>query len=64
MRFYGREDILVDLEGLWGKSVASLVTCRGRRSFADYCRALDTLTFRLRILYNSRCLVCNNLKKV
>ena len=31
MRFYGREDILVDLEGLWGKKVASLVTCRGRR---------------------------------
>ncbi len=31
MNFYGREDILVDLEGLWGKRVASLVTCRGRR---------------------------------
>ena len=31
MNFYGREDILLDLEGLWGKRVASLVTCRGRR---------------------------------
>ena len=31
MNFYGREDILVDLDGLWGKRVASLVTCRGRR---------------------------------
>ena len=31
MNFYGREDILLDLDGLWGKNVASLVTCRGRR---------------------------------
>ena len=29
--FYGREDILIDLDALWGKNVASLVTCRGRR---------------------------------
>ena len=31
MRFYGREDIIGQLGDLWGKSVSSLVTCRGRR---------------------------------
>lgn len=29
--FYGRTDLLERLGGLWNKSVASLVTCRGRR---------------------------------
>lgn len=29
--FYGREELLTDLEALWGKRVSSLVTCRGRR---------------------------------
>ena len=29
--FYGREDDLADLKGLWKKQTASLVTCRGRR---------------------------------
>lgn len=29
--FYGREDILSDLNALWKKRAASLVTCRGRR---------------------------------
>lgn len=29
--FYGREDILAEMKMLWGKRVASLVTCRGRR---------------------------------
>ena len=29
--FFGREAELGGLEGLWGKRVASLVTCRGRR---------------------------------
>lgn len=29
--FYGRERLLQELESLWGKRVASLVTCRGRR---------------------------------
>jgi len=29
--FFGREDLLERLNGLWNKSVASLVTCRGRR---------------------------------
>ena len=29
--FYGRDDLLERLDGLWSKSVASLVTCRGRR---------------------------------
>lgn len=29
--FYGREEILKQLDELWGKSIASLVTCRGRR---------------------------------
>ena len=29
--FYGREPELAQLDGLWAKRVASLVTCRGRR---------------------------------
>ena len=29
--FFGREVELGELEGLWGKRIASLVTCRGRR---------------------------------
>ena len=31
MKFFGRTDLLLDLGALWGKNVASLVTCRGRR---------------------------------
>lgn len=31
MNFFGREDVLECLDELWGKSVASFVTCRGRR---------------------------------
>jgi len=31
MRFFGREDIIGQLNDLWGKSVSSFVTCRGRR---------------------------------
>jgi len=31
MRFFGRNDILMRLEALWGKQSASFVTCRGRR---------------------------------
>jgi len=31
MDFFGREELLAQLEGLWGKRVSSLVTCRGRR---------------------------------
>ena len=29
--FYGREDELAELDALWRKGTASLVTCRGRR---------------------------------
>ena len=29
--FYGREDLMAQLESLWDKRVSSLVTCRGRR---------------------------------
>ena len=29
--FFGRDAELAEMEGLWGKRVASLVTCRGRR---------------------------------
>ena len=31
MNFFGREDLLIDLDALWGKGSASLITCRGRR---------------------------------
>jgi len=31
MDFFGREDVMAQLDGLWGKRVSSLVTCRGRR---------------------------------
>ena len=29
--FYGRENDIADLDGLWRKRTTSLVTCRGRR---------------------------------
>jgi len=29
--FFGREELLLELNSLWGKRVSSLVTCRGRR---------------------------------
>lgn len=29
--FYGREDLMNQLNALWSKRVSSLVTCRGRR---------------------------------
>ena len=31
MHFFGREDILRNLDDLWGKGISSFVTCRGRR---------------------------------
>jgi len=31
MGFYGRKEILSQLDDLWGKNGSSLVTCRGRR---------------------------------
>ena len=31
MDFYGRTELLCQLNDLWGKRVSSLVTCRGRR---------------------------------
>ena len=31
MKFYGREGLLAQLGELWGRGMASLVTCRGRR---------------------------------
>ena len=31
MDFFGREELLQQLQDLWGKKVSSLVTCRGRR---------------------------------
>ena len=31
MRFFGRNEILAQLDALWGKRTASFVTCRGRR---------------------------------
>lgn len=31
MNSFGREDLLIDLDALWGKGSASLITCRGRR---------------------------------
>ncbi len=30
-KFFGRDSELAQLEGLWSKDTASLVTCRGRR---------------------------------
>lgn len=49
MGFYGREDILIDLDSLWGKSTSSLVTCRGRRRIGK-----STLIKRFAELSNAR----------
>ena len=49
MGFYGREDILIDLDSLWGKNASSLVTCRGRRRIGK-----STLIKRFAELSNAR----------
>ena len=49
MGFYGREDILIDLDSLLGKGVSSLVTCRGRRRIGK-----STLVKRFAELSNAR----------
>ena len=37
-KFFGRDSELAQLEGLWSKDTASLVTCRGRRLRATATR--------------------------
>ena len=49
MNFFGRESQLADLQALWGKSVASLCTCRGRRRIGK-----STLIERFAALSNAR----------
>lgn len=48
--FYGREDLLERLGGLWNKSVASLVTCRGRRRIGK-STLIDEFARRSRVRY-------------
>jgi len=49
MDFYGRDELLVDLDSLWGKNSPSLVTCRGRRRIGK-----STLIARFAELSNAR----------
>ena len=49
MEFYGRDELLVDLDSLWGKNSPSLVTCRGRRRIGK-----STLIARFAELSNAR----------
>ena len=49
MDFYGREELLIDLDSLWGKLSPSLVTCRGRRRIGK-----STLIARFAELSNAR----------
>ena len=49
MDFYGRDELLVDLDSLWGKNSPSLVTCRGRRRIGK-----STLISRFAELSNAR----------
>lgn len=48
--FYGREDLLERLGGLWKKPVASLVTCRGRRRIGK-STLIDEFARRSRVRY-------------
>ncbi len=47
--FYGRDELLIDLDSLWGKNSPSLVTCRGRRRIGK-----STLIARFAELSNAR----------
>ena len=49
MDFYGRDELLIDLDSLWGKKSPSLVTCRGRRRIGK-----STLIARFAELSNAR----------
>lgn len=49
MDFYGRDELLVDLDSLWGKNSPSPVTCRGRRRIGK-----STLIARFAELSNAR----------
>ena len=49
MDFYGRDELLIDLDSLWGKNAPSLVTCRGRRRIGK-----STLIARFAELSNAR----------
>ena len=49
MDFYGRDELLIDLDSLWGKNSPSLVTCRGRRRIGK-----STLIARFAELSNAR----------
>ena len=49
MDFYGRDELLDDLDSLWGKNSPSLVTCRGRRRIGK-----STLISRFAELSNAR----------
>ncbi len=48
-RFFGRERLIRNLEELWGKSVSSFVTCRGRRRVGK-----STLIERFALLSGAR----------
>ena len=49
MDFYGRDELLIDLDSLWGKNSPSLVTCRRRRRIGK-----STLIARFAELSNAR----------
>ena len=51
--FFGREDLIAQMENLWAKRVPSLVTCRGRRRvgkstlIAEFARRSDAVFLKL-----------------
>ena len=53
VEFFGREDLIAQLDNLWAKRVPSLVTCRGRRRvgkstlIAEFARRSDAVFIKL-----------------
>ena len=53
VEFFGREDLISQMDNLWAKRVPSLVTCRGRRRvgkstlIAEFARRSDAVFIKL-----------------
>ena len=53
VEFFGREDLIAQMDNLWAKRVPSLVTCRGRRRvgkstlIAEFARRSDAVFIKL-----------------
>ena len=68
-KFFGRDSELAQLEGLWSKDTASLVTCRGRRRIGkstlieEFSRRSDARFIKLEGLLRGKALRADGLRE-